>query len=160
MNLKLRTTKAMPKKAAKKKAPKPAARKKGKKLPPDGSDPNALGFTGPGVEVKRIGSLTKKINDYLAIKDARCALTPKEVAAKKDVIVEMEKHADELRDPQSGNLMYQIDDKHYVVIEPAKVTIKLKDNKRAKKKKEATAEEQTAKEPEQQLAEDRADQQD
>lgn len=156
--MKIKRTTAMPKKSSKKAAKKPAARK-GKKLPPNGNDPNALGLTGPGVEVKRIGSLTKKINDYLEIKDARCALTPKEVAAKKDVIAEMEKHADELRDSQTGNLMYQIDDKHYVVIEPAKVTIKLKDNKPAKKKK-GKEDDQTNLEPEQQLARDQSEQQD
>lgn len=146
----------MPKKAAKKKAAKPAASKKGKKLPPDGSDPNALGLEGAGVEVVRIGPLTTKINEYLEIKDQRCALTPKEVKAKQEVVKLMEKHADKLRDPNTGNLTYQIDDKHYVVIEPAKVTIKLKDNK-PPKKKPASVKSELEKEPEQQMAEDQQD---
>lgn len=128
---------------------KKAAAKKAKK-PVDGNDPNALGLEGPGVAVVRIASVTKKINLYEGIKNERCALTPKEVAAKQDVITEMEKHADKLRDPNTGRLVYHLEDNRYVEIEPAKVKIRFKDEKPTKKKAKDT-------EPEDQLAEDQAD---
>jgi hypothetical protein len=126
------------------------AKKAAKKKTKDGLDPNALGLTGKGVEVVRIASVTKKINLYEGIKNERCALTPKEVAAKQDVIAEMEKHADKLRDPNTGRLVYHLEDNRYVEIEPAKVKIKFRDEKPAKKKKGDI-------EPEDQLAEDQQD---
>lgn len=147
MRIRTRTSTTMAKKAAKKPAK--------KKAPRDGNDPNALGLEGRGVEVPRIASLTKKINEYLETKDQRCKLTPIEVKQKQAVIQEMEKHADTLRNPNSGNLEYAIDDKHTVVIEPAKVTIKVKDA--TPKKKKAAKDDQTDLEPEQQEAMDQQD---
>lgn len=141
--MKIRPTKTMAKKAA--------TKKKSKKEPIDGSHPNALGLTGTGVEVVRIASLTRKINVYEAIKNERCALTPKEVASKQDVILEMEKHADKLRDPNTGRLVYHLDDARYVEIEPAKVKIKFRDEKPVKRKKGEDLE------PEDQQAEDQQD---
>ncbi len=149
--LKHRTHKAMPKKAAKK--TKPAARKKGKTIR-DGNDPNALGLEGIGVEVKRIPVITKAINEYLEIKDARCLLTPKEVKAKDKVVTLMKEHEEELRNPQTGNLVYPLDDQRYIEIEPAKVTIKVRDQKPAKAKTKAPSNEPG---PEGQMPEDQQD---
>lgn len=139
-----------------KKASKKAAKKTGKKLPVDGNDPNALGLEGPGAEVPRIAEITRAINEYKEIKDARVALTPKEVQGKQKVIQLMEKHADKLRNPQTGNLTYPLDEKTYVEIEPAKVTIKFHAQK-PKKKAKGTKDDQTDLEPEQQEALDQQD---
>jgi hypothetical protein len=124
-----------------------------KKAPKDGSDPNALGLEGPGVSVVRIASITKAINEYEEIKTQRCALTPQEVKTKQKVIELMEKNADKLRNPNTGCLEYHLDDNRYVVIEPAKVKIKFKDEKPAKTRKGKTED----LEPEQQQAQDEAD---
>lgn len=132
-------------------ATKKAAAKKSKK-PVDGNDPNALGLKGTGVEVVRIAVITKAINAYEEIKNQRCLLTPQEVKTKQAVIEAMKKHEDKLRNPATGNLEYHLDDNRYVIIEPAKVTIKFKDEKPEKKKKGAVD-----LEPEQQLAQDQQD---
>lgn len=131
---------------------KKAAAKKAKK-PVDGLDPNALGLEGPGVAVVRIASITKAINEYEDIKTQRCALTPQEVKTKQKVIELMEKNAEKLRNPNTGNLEYHLEDNRYVIIEPAKVTIKFKDEKPEKKKKGKSED----LEPEQQLAQDQQD---
>lgn len=143
--MKLITTKPMAKKASKKPA---------KKKPVDGNDPNALGLEGAGVAVVRIASITRAINEYEEIKNERCALTPKEVKGKQKVIELMTAHEDKLRNPSTGNLEYHLDDNRYVIIEPAKVKIKFKDEKPEKKKKGAKDEDL---EPEQQEALDQQD---
>lgn len=132
---------------------KKAAAKKTKKPAVDGNDPNALGLKGTGVEVVRIAAITKAINEYEDIKTQRCALTPQEVKTKQAVIEAMKKHEDKLRNPATGNLEYHLDDNRYVIIEPAKVTIKFKDEKPEKKKKGKSED----LEPEQQLAQDQQD---
>lgn len=133
------------------------AAKKSTKKPVDGNDPNALGLSGPGVEVKRIASITKAINAYEEIKNQRCLLTPQEVKTKQKVIELMEQHADDLRNPTTGNLEYHLDDNRYVVIEPAKVKIKFKDEKPTKKKKGKTSTDGGDIEPEAQEALDNQD---
>lgn len=125
----------MAKKTAAKKAAK-QARKNAKKPKQE-----ELGLTGPGVEVPRIPAITKAVNEYLEIKDARCLLTPKEVKAKEKVVGLMKEHEDELRNPQTGNLQYPLDDERYIEIEPAKVTIKVRDSKPTKAKGKAKPEE-------------------
>lgn len=126
-----------------------------KKKPKDGSDMNALGLKGPGVEVPRISALTKAINEYEVIKDQRCALTTKEVPAKQKVITLMDAHADKLRNPKTGTLMYPLDDKRFVEIEPAKVKIKFHSEKPQKPKKQKADSGEL--EPEQQQARDQQD---
>jgi hypothetical protein len=134
----------MAKKAAAKKAKKPA----------NGMDPNALGLKGLGVAVVRIAAITKAINEYEDIKTQRCALTPQEVKTKQKVIELMEKNEDKLRNPTTGNLEYHLDDNRYVVIEPAKVKIRFRDEKPEKKKGKGKSEDL---EPEAQLAQDQQD---
>jgi hypothetical protein len=129
------------------------AAKKAKK-PVNGMDPNALGLKGTGVEVIRIAAITKAINAYEEIKNQRCLLTPQEVKTKQAVIEAMKKHEDKLRNPSTGNLEYHLDDNRYVIIEPAKVTIKFKDEKPEKKKGKGKSEDL---EPEAQLAQDQQD---
>jgi hypothetical protein len=143
--LKLRTRKSMAKKAAKKASK--------KKQPRDGNDPNALGLEGPGVSVKRIPAITKAVNEYLEIKDARCLLTPKEVKAKEKVVTLMKSHENDLRDPRTGNLVYPLDDDRYIEIEPAKVTIKVREQKPAKPTKQKAEEPG----PEGQMSDDQQD---
>lgn len=126
MRIRTRTSTTMAKKAAKKPATKKAEKKRTQA---------ELGLSGPGVEVKRIPAITKAVNEYLEIKDARCLLTPKEVKSKEKVVTLMKEHEDELRNPQTGNLQYPLDDERYIEIEPAKVTIKVRDSKPAKKTK-------------------------
>lgn len=130
------------------------AKKASKKKPADGLDPNALGLKGTGVEVVRIAVITKAINEYEDIKTQRCALTPQEVKTKQKVIELMEKNAEKLRNPNTGNLEYHLEDNRYVIIEPAKVTIKFKDEKPEKKKRKGKEENL---EPEQQHALDQQD---
>jgi hypothetical protein len=130
------------------------AKKQSKKKAVNGLDPNALGLKGKGVEVLRIASITKAINIYEDIKNQRCLLTPQEVKAKTKVIELMEQNEEKLRNPQTGNLEYHLDDNRYVVIEPAKVKIRFKDEKPEKKKGKGKSEDL---EPEAQLAQDQED---
>jgi hypothetical protein len=104
--------------------------------------------------VVRIAAITKAINEYEDIKTQRCALTPQEVKTKQKVIELMEKNEDKLRNPQTGNLEYHLDDNRYVVIEPAKVKIRFRDEKPEKKKGKGKSEDL---EPEAQLAQDLQD---
>lgn len=113
---------------------KKAAKKRTKK-PVDGNDLNALGLEGPGVAVIRIAAVTRAINEYEVIKNERCLLTPKEVKAKTRVIEVMTEHEEELRNPQTGNLVYHLEDGRFVEIEPARVKIKFRDEPKPKKKK-------------------------
>ena len=103
----------------------------------NGDDPNALGLEGAGVEIVRIEEVTEAIEAYEKIKNARCKLTPKEVEAKTKVVALMEQHEEQLRNKTTGNLEYHLDDNRYVVIEPAKVKIKFRDEKPEKAKKAA-----------------------
>lgn len=154
-NMKIKTKPNMAKKPAKK------APKKGKKAPRDGNHPNALGLKGPGVEIMSIPELDEALKEYEKIMRARVALTAKEVPAKQGVVALMEKNAEKLRNPKTGNLTYHIDDKRYVEIEPAKVKIKFKADKPARKPKGSGKVEDTSKlEPEQQAAIDAGENQD
>lgn len=73
------------------------------------------GVVGKGVEIVKIPELDKAIRKWEKHKDARCAETPNEVAAKKDVIAEFHKHEEKLPKDSEGNLIYRMDDDMYII---------------------------------------------
>jgi hypothetical protein len=79
------------------------------------------GVTGPGVEKLVIPELDKLINKYEKKKDARCAESPAELAAKKELRVMLQSVKDKLPTNGDGARFYRHDDKDYILEEKLSV---------------------------------------
>lgn len=66
-----------------------------------------LPLEGAGVNIPRIDELDDAAATYQKIKKARCAMTPKEVAAKEVVISLIMKHASKLPKDDKGVITYR-----------------------------------------------------
>lgn len=78
------------------------------------------GMTGKGVVGVVIPSLTKAINAYERKKEARCQVSPGEVAAKREVLHLLAKHRDELPVNEEGHRFYRHDGVDYILDEVMK----------------------------------------
>lgn len=76
--------------------------------------------TAKGVVGVVIPSLTKAINSYERKKEARCQVSPGEVAAKREVLALLHKHRDELPVNAQGQRFYRHDDVDYILDEVLK----------------------------------------
>src|SRR5437899_4326500 len=66
-----------------------------------------LKIEGIGVSPVRIKEVDAALDEYIPIKEKRCTLTPKEVAAKEKVMEKMRKNADKIGADGEGALVYR-----------------------------------------------------
>lgn len=78
------------------------------------------GMTGKGVAQATIPALNKAINSYERKKEARCQVSPGEVAAKREVLHLLAKHRDELPVNAEGHRFYRHDGVDYILDEVMK----------------------------------------
>lgn len=80
------------------------------------SEPAAeLGLKGKGVEPLVIPALNKVIATYEDHKERRCAESPGEMAAKKELKFALQQHAEQLPRDDKGNPFYRYGDKDYIL---------------------------------------------
>jgi hypothetical protein len=82
-----------------------------------------LKIVGKGVAPLQIAELDKLAEKYVAERDKRLRMTPREVAAKQDLIAAMHAHEKELRQPD-GLLLYRYDEM-IVSLRPGKEKLKV-----------------------------------
>lgn len=80
-----------------------------------------LGLNGPGVSPLEIPEIDKAITKYQKKKEARCAISPDEVAAKAELKAALHKHRDELPVDGNGIPFYRCDDRDYFLEEKLRV---------------------------------------
>lgn len=76
---------------------------------------------GPGVAPLEIPEIDKAINRYQKRKEARCAESPGEVAAKKELKALLHAHRDKLPRNEEGTPFYRYDDRDYLLEEKLSV---------------------------------------
>lgn len=81
------------------------------------SNPELPGVEGKGVSPLCIEDIEKKIAKYEKKKDARCAESPGEIAAKKELREALHAHRDELPVTEDGTPFYRYDGKDYLLKE-------------------------------------------
>lgn len=79
-----------------------------------------LGLKGEGVEELRIPAIDKKVCAYEEAKKRRCKESPKEVAAKVELLDALKKHREKLLKRQDGTLFYRRDGRDYDLVETLK----------------------------------------
>jgi hypothetical protein len=93
-----------------------APKKTSKKLKPTKSKVIELpGIEGEGVAPISIPELDKLCDKYIREKEKRCKMTPREVAAKGDLMDAMHAHADKLHKNEDGEITYRFDDQTFVL---------------------------------------------
>lgn len=80
-----------------------------------------LGLTGAGVEPLEIPEIEKAISKYQKKKEARCAVSPDELAAKNELKAALHKHRDELPVDGDGTPFYRSEGRDYRLEEKLKV---------------------------------------
>ena len=85
------------------------------------------GIEGAGVAPVRIAEIDDLAERYIKERDKRCAMTPKELAAKSNLTDAMHRHAEELGRDSDGVIRYQYDDL-VVELRPGKEVLKVKTN--------------------------------
>lgn len=85
------------------------------------------GMVGDGVAPASIPEIDKLCEKYVHERDKRCALTPKEIEAKGNLIAAIHKHvkAGTLHPDSDGAVVYRYDDLR-VILKPGKETLKIK----------------------------------
>lgn len=78
-------------------------------------------MAGKGVEPLSIAEIDKAISRYEKKKEARCAESPGEIAAKKELQAALHAHRDELPVNGDGCPFYRTEEKDYVLTETLKV---------------------------------------
>lgn len=78
------------------------------------------GMTGKGVEVLVLPSLDKAIEKYEQKKEARCKVSPAEVAAKDELLKTLHANRDKLPKNDDGNFYYRYEGVDYVLEESLK----------------------------------------
>lgn len=76
---------------------------------------------GPGVAPLKIAELDKAINKYQRKKEARCAASPDEIAAKNEVRALLHQHRANLPINGDGVPFYRCDDRDYVLEEKLRI---------------------------------------
>jgi len=84
------------------------------------------GMTGPGVAQPRIKSVDDAAEIYIKERDKRCAMTPREIAAKQKLIEQLHTHADKIGRDRDGTIVYRYDD-NIVILKPGKETLQVKE---------------------------------
>lgn len=86
--------------------------------------PELTGMTGPGVEPFSVSlpSIDKAIAKYEQHKEARCKMSPKEVAAKGELLDLLHKNREKLPLNGDGNHYYRLEGVDYVLEEKLKRT--------------------------------------
>ncbi len=79
------------------------------------------GIEGQGVAPLEIPAIDKAIAKYIKKKEARCAVSPDEIAAKNDVRAILHQHRDKLPLNGDGIPFYRYDDRDYLLEEKLKV---------------------------------------
>jgi hypothetical protein len=85
-----------------------------------------LHIVGKGVEPLRIAELDKLAEAYCKERDKRLTLTPKEVAAKQNLIAAMHAHSEEIGAQPDGRLVYRYDEM-MITLSPGKEKLKVED---------------------------------
>jgi hypothetical protein len=80
-----------------------------------------LGLKGQGVEPLEIPEIDKAIAKYQRKKEARCAESPGELAAKKDLQAVLHAHREELPVDETGVPYYRSDGRDYILEEKLRV---------------------------------------
>lgn len=80
-----------------------------------------LQLKGAGVEPLSIPEIDKAISKYQKRKEARCAVSPDEIAAKSELRRLLHAHRDELPKTAEGVPFYRSDDRDYLLEEKLKV---------------------------------------
>lgn len=80
------------------------------------------GVEGPGVAPLKINEIEKAISKYQRKKEARCAASPDEIAAKNEVRALLHQHRTELPVNGDGIPFYRTEDRDYLLEE--KLTIR------------------------------------
>lgn len=81
------------------------------------------GIEGDGVAPLKIPDIDKAINKYQRKKEARCAVSPDEIAAKNELRARLHQHREELPRNAEGVPFYRYDDRDYLLEEKLKVQI-------------------------------------
>jgi hypothetical protein len=81
------------------------------------------GMTGKGVAPLHIKELDRLAERYCIARDRRLAESPKEVAAKSELLAAMHKHAEKLTQPD-GILQYRYDER-MIIVYPGKEKLKV-----------------------------------
>src|SRR5207245_1369444 len=85
-----------------------------------------LKIEGAGVSPVRIKEVDDALDEYIPIKEKRCTLTPKEVAAKEKVMEKMRKNAARIGADGEGALVYRYDDDTIVRLKHGKDKLQIK----------------------------------
>lgn len=85
-----------------------------------------LGLKGEGVEPLRIPELDQLAQKYVVERDKRLRMTPKEVAAKSELIEALHDYADKIGRQKDGSLIYRYGDMVISLI-PGKEKLKVED---------------------------------
>lgn len=80
-----------------------------------------LGLSGAGVEPLEIPDIEKAIANYQKKKEARCQVSPAEIAAKQELAEVLHAHRDELPVNGDGVPFYRCEDRDYLLLEKLKV---------------------------------------
>ena len=80
---------------------------------------------GPGVSPVVIPELTKAAQDYIRERDKRCAMTPKEIAAKQKLMEVVHANVERLGRNPKGQIVYAFDDQ-ILIVKPGKETLQVK----------------------------------
>lgn len=80
-----------------------------------------LGLSGAGVEALEIPEIDKAIAKYQRKKEARCQVSPGEIAAKQELRDLLHAHREELPVNGDGIPFYRSDDRDYLLEEKLKV---------------------------------------
>jgi hypothetical protein len=100
----------------------PAKRKKAAKKNTTADLPN---MDGPGVAQPSILEIDEAADKYVAIRDKRCQISPKEIAAKAELIDAIHAHADQLARTPEGAIIYRYGEE-VVILTPGKENVKVK----------------------------------
>jgi hypothetical protein len=84
------------------------------------------GIKGPGVSRVSIAEVDELAEKYIRERDKRCAMTPKEIAAKSELVDALHRHAKEIGKNSDGEIRYMYDNV-VVLLKPGKETLKVKE---------------------------------
>jgi len=86
-------------------------------------NPELPGVEGEGVAPLKIPEIDKAINKYQRKKEARCAVSPDEIAAKNELRAKLHEFRDRLPKNAAGVPFYRYDDRDYLLEEKLKVQV-------------------------------------
>lgn len=64
------------------------------------------GVEGPGVAPIKIDEIDQLAEEYVKIRDKRCTISPKEIAAKQELIDAVKRHREQLGADEEGTIRY------------------------------------------------------